>query len=358
MKMTIQEQIQATMALPTPTERLKAFVAIRATGERGVVALRARQKRVSERLAAVLRSKAERAHKRVKVVLPRYTAREEYQAQARAKRLDAGLRDGVEICASVRRTKAQGNEAALLAIAERYHRVMGPQHNSSRAQFHHGAAVAREEYLYAKSYRHPARWTDPGVHVDYTTRQIVLESYRGKITRLPLPPFELIAKIPANILIGQDLAAVPVSGRRCAGGDVWERWACDGSWGRTGLAVVWPDGRTEHGSGRAEILSKIKHKKETEAQRAAEAANADRIEKLTRRIALGCPGLLVSVGDARSAGNCRAGIEGFIRRAGIEGDKVPAGLLWRFVGTDFEGARIRNTIFAAARRVAVSRVCK
>lgn len=387
MSKKIQAAIDQALARDTAEKRIRSFLAIgiEASGLPGVVELRARQQRLRRRLAQIAES-ARRRSQRISVGAKivrvesgdgwptgsaawpdRRLGREQYRAERRVEKLGSAY--PVDVAADMRRAEKTGDILVAKVIAKRWHGVVDNQYQSKYAEFHHGAAIQRVENIYAKSYGHPARWVDPGYRIDYRANKIVLESTRGKITRLPLPPKHLLAlrrAISYGVLVGQDLYAVPMGGRKYQGGEFWERWSCVDRthWTRVGLAVVFPDGTVEHGSSKAEISRELKHKRAAEKARAEERLRAEKnaklIDKITRRIARQCPDLVVTIEDARSAGNCWTGINGFKARAGLGTDEtsVAAKFLWRHARQDYEGQRILNTIHAAARRVAMRVVAK
>jgi hypothetical protein len=391
MSKKIQARIDEALALETAEERLNAFLAIQfESGLPGMAVLRRRKQVILEGMNAIharrekrkkggnigvqLFAEARAAASRPYgdgpnpiVLLNRNVGREQYRDEKRAEKL--GIAYPVDVAADMRRAEKTGDILVAKFVAKKWHSVADNQYQSKYAEFHHGAAIQRQKNIYAKSYGHPARWVDPGVRIDYRSKEIVLESTRGKITRIPSPPKHLLAfrhAIPYGVLVGQDLYAVPAGGRKYNGGESWERWSCVDRthWTRVGLAVVFPDGSVEHGSSKTEISRELKHKRDAEKARAEERRlaekNAKIIEKLVRRIARQCQNLIVTVDDARSAGNCRAGINGFKARAGLGEDEtsVAAKFLWRHARQDYEGQRILNTIHAAARRVAMQVVAK
>jgi hypothetical protein len=248
--------------------------------------------------------------------------RQQYRALAEEwlTALDLPARDGL---AEYARTKY---ESIALACARSYHHHVAKLYTSKYAGIVYATApVENKEWdRYAKSYRFPCVYTDAAVHVLIDDRGeikpiasldhpvVVLHGVRGGGARLPLHT-DAIYEHPA--LLDGDLYA---RSRKVLGAEIITRYTAKDK--RTGIAVNLPsptdDSKTywEHGNSVAEIRSEWERKRKLHEAKRLEAAITRRQERKMRLVIRLCGKLPVTVQDARQAGACLPGIQGFRQR--------------------------------------------
>jgi len=235
------------------------------------------------------------------------------------------------------------NEVAI-AIGENYHRNIGALYGSRRGAVSYGAGGTEHcEWLYAKSYRHPARWKDGGARIERGI--LILENHLGtEKARFPFPRGRLA---PAESLLHGD-----AYGLLDADGTV-QRYSPKGF---TGVAVsfvpeVDGDGALywEHGADvtecRAEAVRKIALHIEQKTRLRESQRDARRLRLLARISAK----VTVTRQDARDIGACAAGINAWCDRVNITADALPARDVFRLATATGERQAMAAVLLACRK---------
>lgn len=228
-----------------------------------------------------------------------------------------------------------------IAIGENYHRNIGALYGSRRGAVSYGSGgIEHCEWLYAKSYKHPARWKDGGARIERGI--LILENHLGtEKARFPFPRGRIA---PAESLLHGD-----AFGLIDADGTV-QRYSPTGF---TGVAVhlIDADGALywEHGADvtecRAEAVRKIALRLE-QKKRFVESQRDARRVRLLARISTG---VLVTRQDARDIGACVAGINAWCERVNITRDALPARDVFRLANATGE-RRAMAAVLLACRK--------
>jgi len=225
-------------------------------------------------------------------------------------------------------------------IGRNYHRLVAPLFASARGDISYGRG-GREHfgYLYARSYKFPARWLDGGARVE--GGMLILETHRGvEKTRFKMPRARLA---PPECLLQGDCYAVRE-------GEGAVRF---GPAGRTGYAMRLPGVYAaaeywEHGSDAAECLAERARKvnlAEIQARMDGESARESRRLRLLARIS---SNVMVTRADAAATGACAAGIAAWCASVGA-GDSMTARDVVRLATETGERRATLAAIFACRR---------
>jgi hypothetical protein len=237
--------------------------------------------------------------------------------------------------------RAAANATRAITIGENYHRNIGALYGSRRGAVSYGSGGTEHcEWLYAKSYRHPARWRDGGARIERGI--LILENHLGtEKARFPFPRGRLA---PAESLLHGD-----AFGLLDADGTV-QRHSPKGF---TGVALHLVDGDGalywEHGTDitecRAEAARKIALQIEQKTRLRESQQDARRLRLLARI----STGVLVTRQDARDTGACVAGINAWCDRVNITADALPARDVFRLATATGE-RRAMAAVLVACRK--------
>ena len=237
--------------------------------------------------------------------------------------------------------RAAAKATAAIGIGENYHRNIGALYGSRRGAVSYGAGgIEHCEWLYAKSYKHPARWKDGGARIERGI--LILENHLGtEKARFRFPKGRLA---PAESLLhGDAYGLLDVDG-------TVQRYSPKGF---TGVALHLVDGDGvpywEHGADitecRAEAARKIALRLE-QKKRFAESQRDARRLRLLARISTG---VTVTRQDARDTGACAAGINAWCERVNITQDALPARDVFRLANATGE-RRAMAAVLLACRK--------
>jgi len=242
--------------------------------------------------------------------------------------------------------RAQARAAAAVEravqIGRNYHRRVAPLFASARGDISYGRGGREHvEYLYARSYKFPARWLDGGARIE--GGMLILETHRGvEKARFKMPRGRLA---PPDCLLQGDCFAVYE-------GDGAVRF---GPSGRTGYAMrlpgVFAHEYWEHGSDAAECLAERARKvtlAKIQARMDGESARESRRLRLLARIS---SKVMVTRADAAATGACAAGIAAWCASVGA-GDSMTARDVVRLATETGERRATLAAIFACRRALA------
>jgi len=237
--------------------------------------------------------------------------------------------------------RAAANATRAITIGENYHRNIGALYNSRRGAVVYGAGgIEHCEWLYAKSYRHPARWKDGGARIERGI--LILENHRGtEKARFRFPKGRLA---PTESLLH---------------GDAYGLIDADGTVQRhsptkfTGVAVHLMDGDGakywEHGADvtecHAEAARKIALRLEQKKRFVESQRDARRLRLLARISAK----VTVTRQDARDTGACVAGINAWCERVNITQDALPARDVFRLATATGERQAMAAVLLACRK---------
>jgi len=231
--------------------------------------------------------------------------------------------------------------AIAIAIGGTYHKNIRPLYGSRRGAVSYGAGGTEHcEWIYAKSYRHPARWRDGGARIERGI--LILENHLGtEKARFPFPRGRLA---PAESLLHGD-----AYGLLDADGTV-QRHSPKGF---TGVALQLMDGDGakywEHGADvtecRAEAVRKLSLHIEQKTRLRESRQDARRLRLLARISAK----VTVTRQDARDTGACVAGINAWCERVNITQDALPVRDVFRLATATGE-RRAMGAVLLACRK--------
>lgn len=237
--------------------------------------------------------------------------------------------------------RAAAANARAVQIGRNYHRRVAPLFASARGDISYGRGGREHvEYLYARSYKFPARWLDGGARVE--RGMLILENHRGvEKARIKMPPARARLAPPDCLLQGDCYAVYEGKGA-----------VRFGPAGRTGYAMrlpgVYAHHYWEHGSDAADCLAERARKvniAQIQARMDGESARESRRLRLLARIS---NTVMVTRADAAATGACAAGIAAWCARVGA-GDSMTARDVVRLATETGERRAILAAIFACQR---------
>ena len=231
--------------------------------------------------------------------------------------------------------------AVAIAIGENYHKNIRPLYGSRRGAVSYGSGgIEHCEWLYAKSYKHPARWRDGGARIEKGI--LILENHLGtEKARFPFPrgrlaPSESLLHGDAYGLVDEDGAVQRYSPK-----------------GVTGVALRLVDGDGalywEHGKDITECRAEAARKIALLLEQKTRLRESQRDARRLRLLARISSGVLVTRQDARDTGACVAGINAWCDRVNITQDALPARDVFRLANATGE-RRAMAAVLLACRK--------
>ena len=232
------------------------------------------------------------------------------------------------------------NKVAI-EIGENYHRNIGALYGSRRGAVSYGAGgIEHCEWLYAKSYRHPARWRDGGARIERGI--LILENHLGtekarfRFPKGRLAPSESLLHGDAYGLVAEDGAVQRYSPKGFTGVAL-HLMDADG-------ALYW-----EHGADVTECRAEAARKLALRLEQKTRLAESQRDARRLRLLARISDKVTVTRQDARDTGACVAGINAWCERVNITQDALPARDVYRLATATGE-RRAMAAVLLACRK--------
>jgi hypothetical protein len=231
--------------------------------------------------------------------------------------------------------------AAAIAIGENYHHNICALYGSRRGAVSYGAGgIEHCEWIYAKSYRHPARWKDGGARIERGI--LILENHLGtEKARFPFPRGRLAP--PESLLHGDVYGLVDADG-------TVQRHSPKGF---TGVAVHLMDGDGakywEHGADVTECNAEAARKIALHFEQKTRLRESRQDARRLRLLARISTGVLVTRQDARDTGACVAGINAWCERVNITADALPARDVFRLATATGERRALAAVLLACRK---------
>jgi hypothetical protein len=236
--------------------------------------------------------------------------------------------------AKVRRGR---RETLAVLVGDAYHENIKALYVSKSAAVMYGkGGCEAREYPYGGRYKtYAAVWHNAGAR--WEGRSVVLENSKGvEVARVRVPLDACFSG-----LIHGDLYAL----RTDTGVDRY------GVEGKTGVAIPAGFAGWEHGATVEECYAEIERKRQIARDRDEIARLGKRDMRRLRLLARISKQVMVSRDDAAASGSCRAGIDAWCKRVGVESDRLPAADVYRLAIESNERRAIAAAIVACRRAV-------
>jgi len=232
----------------------------------------------------------------------------------------------------------QGRRQILaVLVGDAYHENIKALYVSKSAgvMYGKGGNEARD-YPYGGKYKtYPAIWHNAGAR--WEGRSVVLENSRGaEVARVRVP----LSACFDGLIHGDLYALKTVTGV--------DRYGVEG---KTGVAIPAGFAGWEHGATVDECRAEIENKRQIARERDENVRLGKRDQRRLRLLARISRRVMVSRDDAAATGACRAGIDAWCMRVGVESDLMPAADVYQLAIQSNERRAIAAAIWACRKAI-------